>query len=44
MSVVLTPWVLNMQLRTFLLNFAWLEAILKIKKHGEKQSGGLPPN
>ena len=24
-------------------NFAWLEAILK-KRHGEKQSSGLPPN
>ena len=30
--VVLTPWILDMQLCTFLLNFAWLEAILKIKK------------
>ena len=27
--VVLTPWILDMQLCTFLLNFAWLEAILK---------------
>ena len=42
-SVVLTLWVLDMQLCTFLHNFAWLEAILK-KKHGEKQSSGLPPN
>ena len=30
-SVVLTPWVLDMQLCTFLLNFVWLEAILKKK-------------